>query len=110
MENLPHHWRQSRNPRPVLMTIYDSILITGGHGMLARALLRSLTARSKSPTLASRAQLDITDEKGVGSLFSNLRPTLLLNCAAYTKVDKAEEEPDRAAAVNGHALANLVAI
>ena len=36
-----------------------------------------------------------------------LRPEVVINCAAYTQVDKAEEEPQRAEAVNATAVANL---
>src|SRR5438874_816112 len=92
VEDLPRHGNRASEPGEFEMKVYDSILITGGNGMLARALVRSLAARSKSAMLAPRGELDITDGTGVRSHFEKLRPTLLLNCAAYTKVDKAEEE------------------
>jgi dTDP-4-dehydrorhamnose reductase len=89
------------------MPLYDSILITGGSGMLAQALARALRQRSKSATAVSHRDLDITNTSAVEELFLNYRPTLLINCAAYTKVDKCEEEPDLADAVNGHAVGTL---
>jgi dTDP-4-dehydrorhamnose reductase len=45
--------------------------------------------------------LDITNPDSVHAAFQHHRPTLVLNCAAYTKVDLAESEPERAEAVNG---------
>ncbi|HEX8520951.1 MAG TPA: dTDP-4-dehydrorhamnose reductase [Tepidisphaeraceae bacterium] len=91
------------------MAIYDSILITGGKGMLAQALDRSIQARAKKATLLGRQELDVSDEDSVGSAFAQYRPTLVLNCAAYTKVDKAEEEKERAYEVNGEAVGILAA-
>jgi dTDP-4-dehydrorhamnose reductase len=92
------------------MALYDSILITGGKGMLANALKHGLIARSKNPVLLSRDDLDITNPDSVSAAFSHHRPTLILNCAAYTKVDKAEEEEPRATAINGDALATLASL
>ena len=92
------------------MPVYDSILITGGKGMLANALKRAFTARAKNPTLLSRDDLDITNPDAIANVFLNHRPTLVLNCAAYTKVDKAEEEEARATAVNGQAVATLASL
>lgn len=89
------------------MALYDSVLITGGSGMLAQALTLALRQRSKEATPVSHKQVDITDTSAVEELFLNYRPTLLLNCAAYTRVDKCEEEPEQAEAVNGHAVGTL---
>jgi dTDP-4-dehydrorhamnose reductase len=89
------------------MALYDSILITGGRGMLAGALQRSLHARAKTPVLLGRDELDITNADAVRQAFERLRPTLVLNCAAYTKVDHAEHERARADDVNGLAVGTL---
>ncbi len=91
------------------MALFDSILITGGKGMLAHALNRAIAARAKSASLLGHQDLDISDADAVAATFSRHRPTLVLNCAAYTKVDKAEEEIDRANAVNGAAVGILAA-
>ena len=89
------------------MSIYDSILNTGGKGMLANALGRALGARAKSAVQIDRDVLDITDPDAVAAAFERYRPTLVLNCAAYTAVDKAEAEEESAAAVNGKAVGIL---
>src|SRR5437016_13181519 len=78
--------------------------------MLATALVRALQARGKSPVAPLRRDLDITDEKGVRSLFNNLRPSLVINCAAYTKVDKCEEERETANDVNAHAVETVATL
>jgi dTDP-4-dehydrorhamnose reductase len=85
----------------------DSILITGGGGMLAQALGAALRRRGKSPTLLSHQQLDVTDPAAVGRAFEEHRPAYAFNCAAHTKVDQCETEPQRADAINGHAVATL---
>lgn len=47
-----------------------------------------------------RAQLDVTDEKAVRAAVHQVRAEAVINCAAYTAVDRAESEPERAEAVN----------
>jgi dTDP-4-dehydrorhamnose reductase len=83
------------------MALFDSILVTGGRGMLAHALDVALKRRGHSPVLASRADCDVAEPAQVTALFKRLRPTMVLNCAAYTKVDQAEKEPDQADRANG---------
>jgi dTDP-4-dehydrorhamnose reductase len=89
------------------MALYDSILITGGSGMLAHALVRALRARGKSAVAIDRAALDVTNAGAVRAAFDTHRPTLLLNCAAHTKVDLCEEQRELADAINGRAVGNL---
>jgi dTDP-4-dehydrorhamnose reductase len=91
------------------MTLYDSIVITGGRGMLAQALVATLAARNLTAVAVDRATVDITREADVQQLFSRYKPTLLINCAAHTKVDLCEDEPDKADAINGHAVGLLAA-
>ena len=83
------------------MSVYDRTVITGGGGMLAAALRQTLERRGAKPHVLSRGACDITDAQSVDDLFELQRPTLVLNCAAYTKVDLAEKETDLANRVNG---------
>jgi dTDP-4-dehydrorhamnose reductase len=92
------------------MTPYDSILITGGNGMLAHAFQRNLAARRLKAVAVDRAACDITREQDLRSLFATHRPTLLLNCAAHTKVDLCEEQQELADGINGHAVGLLAAL
>ena len=89
------------------MNVFDRVVITGGGGMLASALRRTLEARGVKPHVLNRAACDITDARAVDDLFELQRPTLILNCAAYTKVDLAEKETELANRVNGTGAENL---
>jgi dTDP-4-dehydrorhamnose reductase len=89
------------------MSLFDSVLITGGGGMLAHALSDALRRRGVTPTLVTRAQCDVSDRNAVRQLFTDHRPTLLLNCAAHTKVDQCEDEPNLANAINGDGPGHL---
>src|SRR5687767_4793744 len=83
--------------------VFDSILITGGRGMLAQALDRVLRQRGDVPALVGRGDCDVSDAAQVADLFERIKPTLVLNCAAYTKVDLAEQESEQSDRVNGYA-------
>lgn len=92
------------------MPLYASILMTGGYGMLANALLRALQSRGLSAVAVDRDVLDITDPAAVEAAFEQHRPTLVLNCAAHTNVDGCEKQRDAADAINGHAVETLAAL
>src|SRR5882672_3237439 len=78
--------------------------------MLGRALEQSLRKRGLTPVGLDRARLDISDDAAIARVFREHRPTLLLNCAAHTKVDQCEDEPARADAINGHAVGKLAGL
>jgi dTDP-4-dehydrorhamnose reductase len=80
-----------------------NVLITGGGGQLAQALSTSAPA-GVAPVVPGRDQLDITDRAALVRTLDQLRPTLLVNTAAYTAVDRAESEPTAAHAVNAAAV------
>jgi dTDP-4-dehydrorhamnose reductase len=82
--------------------LYESILITGGGGMLACALkaVLELFDMTSSYVDICRADCDVSDPQAVASTFERLKPTLLINCAAYTKVDLAEKEVEAAHRAN----------
>lgn len=83
------------------MSLYDRVLITGGGGMLAHAFRQSFTRRSIGYVALTREELDIADTIAVLDTTGKHQPTLIINCAAYTKVDQAEQEPELAERVNG---------
>ncbi|MDR6904658.1 dTDP-4-dehydrorhamnose reductase [Agromyces sp. 3263] len=80
-------------------------LITGASGMLGRDLQAVLADRTV--TALTRADLDVTDAAAVREAVAG--HDVVLNCAAYTKVDDAEEHEDVAYAVNAVGPANLAA-
>ncbi len=84
-------------------------LIFGGGGMLARALV-SEGRRRGWPTLAPhRGAADIRDRRRLLDAVTGFRPELVVNCAAFTRVDDCEKHPEMAFAINGDAVANVVA-
>ena len=83
------------------------ILITGGNGQLGREWVEYLNRKEVEFISLPSADLDITDHADTNRVLKNLRPNLIINCAAYTKVDQAEDEQEKALAVNGKAVQNL---
>ena len=82
------------------------VLITGANGQLGWELQRTRPEGFQIIAL-SRAELDITDSAAVKSLFQQYQPDLVINCGAYTGVDKAESEREKAFAVNGDGATNI---
>lgn len=83
-------------------------LVTGAGGQLAREFAARLEKSAGRQVIAlARAQLDITDARMVDEAFSHFSPDVVLNCAAYNQVDKAEKEFDAALRVNAVAVRNL---
>lgn len=85
------------------------IAVTGSKGMLARTLIPTLSDDHEIIAL-SREDLDIADREMVNQRMKEISPDIVINCAAYTKVDKAEEERDKAFLVNGVGAQNLALI
>lgn len=78
-----------------------SWLVTGAGGMLARDLLARLADDGTPAADLDRAALDITEPGAVRDALAVHQPAVVVNCAAWTAVDDAEAEEDRALAVNG---------
>lgn len=83
------------------------VLVTGAGGMLAEDLITCLSERGYEIVALPRSELDITDLGAIRAAVNNFEPELMINCAAYTKVDKAEKEETRALMVNGFGVQNL---
>jgi dTDP-4-dehydrorhamnose reductase len=82
-------------------------LVTGAGGMLARDLVPLLGERDYETVALTHDKLDITDLSSVRVAVNNLKPEIIINCAAYTKVDQAENEEQQAMLVNGLGVQNL---
>jgi dTDP-4-dehydrorhamnose reductase len=89
--------------------VYSRIVITGGNGMLAHALSRLLKQRGMDAVRLSRDEYDIAKDADRQAIFDRYHPTLLLNCAAHTKVDLCETDFENAKLINGHAPGLLAA-
>ena len=73
--------------------------ITGGSGQLSRSLVDLLDKEGVPYITWSHKDLDVADDSSI-TLIKETCPDLLINCAAWTNVDAAEEFPERAARVN----------
>lgn len=82
------------------------VLVTGAGGQLGRALQAAAPSAWEVVALDSR-MLDITLRDEVDATFRRVQPTLVLNAAAFTNVDAAETDSERAHAVNAQGPANL---
>ena len=79
-------------------------LVTGAGGMVGRDLCDALQARGEEVVALAKADLDITDARLVDQAVRDAKPDVVVNCAAYTKVDAAEENESVANAINGSAV------
>ena len=82
-------------------------MVSGGQGQVGSALAVLGTAQGLDLVALDRSDLDITDATSIAAAFEKYQPELLINAAAYTAVDKAESEPERAYAINEMATALL---
>ncbi len=82
-------------------------LITGRNGQLARAFIKKLEERSRDFNAPDEAHLDITDGANVMEAVAAYKPDVIINCAAYNLVDKAEQEHEKVFAVNAAGPKNL---
>ena len=82
------------------------ILITGANGMLAKSVKARLKKENEL-ICTDVADLDITDEKAVIKFVEKNKPEYIVNCAAFTAVDKAEEVYDLAEKINANGPGNL---
>jgi dTDP-4-dehydrorhamnose reductase len=86
------------------------ILVTGAKGMLGTDLVRILEEHSHKVFATDIEELDITQFESLKKMASDISPNVIINCAAYTDVDKAEEEPDKAFLINGIDVRNLALV
>ena len=85
------------------------LLIFGKNGQLGRELQRIVPTEWEVVAFSS-SDCDITDHKAVAERIESLRPDIIINCTAYTAVDLAETERDKADAVNWHAVENMARV
>ena len=78
------------------------VLVTGANGQLGSELVALFAARSGDDVLgADLPDVDLTSSDSVAAVFSSFSPDVVINCAAWTAVDAAEENEAGALAVNG---------
>lgn len=84
------------------------VLVTGAAGQLGLTIKDlALDYPNLQFEFKTREDLDITNKKSIEKVFSDSQYDYCINCAAYTHVEKAEQEPQKARAVNEEAVKNL---
>ncbi len=85
------------------------LLVTGAGGMLGRAVVDCAVRLGHDVHPATRADLDVTDAGAAQRVLRELRPAVVVHCAAYTDVDGAESEWGLAEAVNARGAGHVAA-
>ncbi|HEI6851949.1 TPA: dTDP-4-dehydrorhamnose reductase [Yersinia enterocolitica] len=84
------------------------VIITGAHGQVGCSLVEKFQDQDKVELLATgRDELDITNQSAVDEIIEQFKPDYIINSAAYTAVDKAEEEIELSYAINHDGVAHL---
>lgn len=86
------------------------VLIIGAGGQVGKELVLAAKELKIDLTAFGRAGLDITNPERVAGVICEHQPTIVINAAAYTAVDKAEDEPELAERVNSDAVGVLAAV
>ena len=76
------------------------LLVLGAGGQLGQTVLELAALKGVAALGAKRSEIDITDEAAIGAAIRHVQPTVILNAAAYTAVDKAEANEAEAVAGN----------
>lgn len=87
-----------------------AILVTGARGMLGQDLCPILEDAGYEVIETDREELDITDKEAVDAFISEKKPEIVIHCAAYTNVDKAEEDLKTAELINVTGTENIADI
>jgi dTDP-4-dehydrorhamnose reductase len=86
----------------------STIALLGANGQLGRDLASRLPAASTHRL--TRAELDLANPAAIATVLNTLQPAIVINCAAYNLVDKAEEEVTTAFAVNAFGVKHLAEV
>ena len=80
-------------------------LVTGAKGQLGQTFKEYLGL--ENVVYADRGIFDLSDKTSISECLGSVKPNRIINCAAYTAVDNAEDEPELANVVNGHAVGRI---
>jgi len=81
-------------------------LLLGGNGQLGKAVIDQMPI-TQIMVVKTHHDLDLMDGDNLRRVLEEVKPSVIINCAAYTAVDQAENEPEKAYAINSIAIGNL---
>lgn len=84
-----------------------NVIVTGSEGQLGKTLLEMSPSYNTDFVFATSTELDITNAGSIASAFQKTQYDFCINCAAYTNVEQAEKNPERAYKVNAEGAKNL---
>ena len=80
------------------------VLVTGVKGQLGYDVVKELKKRGHQPIGVDREEMDLIDSEAIRSFIMDLKPEAIIHCAAYTAVDKAEEDVELCYQINAEAV------
>lgn len=80
------------------------VLVTGVKGQLGYDVVKDLEKRGHQPIGVDRDEMDLMDNEAIRTFIMNLKPEAIIHCAAYTAVDKAEEEVENCYQINAESV------
>ena len=86
------------------------VLVTGANGQLGHDIVKELTNRNIAHKGIDFDDCDITDKSAVFNTIEEYSPTAVIHCAAYTAVDKAEDEPELCRQINEYGTRNIAQV
>ena len=86
------------------------VLVTGVNGQLGYDVVKELKRRKIAYIAAGRTEFDITDADATKKFIKENMPDAVIHCAAYTAVDRAEDEPEKVFAVNAEGTRNIALV
>jgi dTDP-4-dehydrorhamnose reductase len=89
------------------MKLRPKVLVTGANGQLGREIVQILKKEDYETFGFNKTDLDITDNKKVTKVFSEISPDIVIHSAAYTQVDDAESKPELSYLINGIGTRNI---
>ena len=84
-----------------------NVVVLGAGGQLGQSMTTRARARGYNVSAWTRREVDITEPKALAAALAEAKPSAVFNCAAYARVDEAEDEPAVALAANAWALRDL---
>jgi dTDP-4-dehydrorhamnose reductase len=100
-------WPTTRAIMGIDRMLKSKVLITGAKGQLGSDVVLCLQDLGYEVCGYGSQELDITDFEQVTKIYSKIKPDIVIHAAAYTKVDLAESEPEKAFLINAYGTRNI---